>query len=136
MAEHTIPHITDERLAELVDAIKPVQVVGTQYQQIAPVDPRRTAFTWEVNLIGPLLTLAPLQIVHTYHRWNYYGMFKPSLAEVFACIQDRAGDTTHFWLNVGSVQEPNEPLLHRGDVDCTDGYHRACVLLLKELADG
>lgn len=82
----TVPPITDERLAELAARIKPVVQFKGRRHYIAPVDLRGEAYTWAPRLAEeapPLVTLGEFQ---TYHAYGYYGMFKPSVAEVLAQV--------------------------------------------------
>jgi len=130
----TIPEITDERLAELAATIKPViQYADGRYKEMAPVDLKTIAFTWDPKPKWQFARqMEVVAVVETFHDWGYCGLFKPSLAEVYACIQglDLEG-VTHFWLDRGSIQKQGEPFLHRPDEKNPDGYHRADVHLLR-----
>jgi hypothetical protein len=91
-----IPEIADERLAELAARIKPLVLrdeskidgqPGRALWSIKPCDLRGVAFPWDPQWDMPApADLVPLRVVRTLHTYGYYGMFKPSVAEVLAQI--------------------------------------------------
>jgi hypothetical protein len=81
---YELPPITDEKLAELYARIKPLvrsEEDGELYY-IADVDPRKIAFPWSPELQDKAEGLKALGSFVTLHTWGYYGLFKPSVAEV------------------------------------------------------
>jgi len=151
--KRTIPEISEDRLKELVSQIKPV--VRKEYDPLGgfarpKVDwrgqtstfleielphLRNTAYTWDPKTVGDPLNLILVGEDVSFHDWGYYGMFKPSIAEVLACIQDRIPKgVTHFWLDKDSVQKEGQPLLHEPDEKNISGYHRAEIYLFRRVA--
>lgn len=92
-----IPDITDDEIEEMLGQIVPVvyQDIGGRHGQfravdIEDVDRRKTAYTWEPKLgreVGLSWNGFGTTSIITYHRWGYYGFFKPSLAETLAQIR-------------------------------------------------
>jgi len=82
-----IPKISDEELSRLSSRIKAVvNFPGKGKCYIEPVGLRDTAFTWSPKPAEKAKGLKPLRDIRTYHTWGYYGLFKPSIAEVIAQI--------------------------------------------------
>lgn len=129
----TIPEISDARVAELVERLPPVIQGDGGYLLISIPDTRSEAFTWDPVVVDSTVRhLVPCGTAQTYYTWGYYGFFKPSLAEVYACVDGSIPDDAEFfWLDTSSVQVEGQPLLHKPDVHCPDGYHRATVTFLK-----
>jgi hypothetical protein len=82
-----IPDVSKERIEELAKKIKPIVTIAGKQRYIKPVDLFNIAFTWDPKpaFFEPK-NLKPLRDITTYHRWAYYGFFKPSIAEVLAQI--------------------------------------------------
>jgi len=59
-----------------------------------PVDPYRTAFTWDPKPTTPATDIRPFETIKTLHRYAYYGFFKPSIAEVLSQIPAELQDRT------------------------------------------
>ena len=125
----TIPFISEDLLQGRAARIKPlVRKKGVLYD-IEPVDLRNMSFIWDPKFTTKAsVILNDTRWVTTYHSWGYYGMFKPSIAEVLCQLSDYilawgpdAFELTHV----------PEPLLMNPDEDCIDGYHRANVQLFK-----
>lgn len=82
-----IPTISDQRLKQLAKKIRPVVKNSKGVLHfIKPVDLKTVAFTWSPNFDEEARSLAPLKTIRTFHGYGYYGMFKPSIAEVLAQI--------------------------------------------------
>lgn len=81
------PKIDDDTLKVLMRHMQPV-VRGDDGElwTIAPVDPRTAAFTWSPKLVERAPALELITTIPTLHVWGFYGFFKPSIAEVMACI--------------------------------------------------
>ncbi len=129
----TIPKIADADIATMVKWLPPVMRVGDRYARMVIPDVRNEAFTWAPKTTaGDALDLVPCGTAYTYHAWGHYGVFKPSLAEVYACIDGAVPEgAAFFWLDTASVQVEGEPLLYKPDPHCPDGYHRATITFLK-----
>lgn len=87
--EWNIPQISEELVHELFETIKPViynQEQGICY--IEDVDPIRQAFAWDPTITSPADGLIEMDSVSTLHS-SYPGLWKPSMEEIFAVIQDR-----------------------------------------------
>lgn len=81
-----IPEITEERLNELFKRIKPVMEFDGVKHHIRKCHLRNTAYIWDAKKTKPVPLLRELTAIRTYHTYGYYGMFKPSIAEVLAQI--------------------------------------------------
>jgi hypothetical protein len=87
------PAISDTDLADLAARIVPVVPDGNgTLHHIKPVDLRSTAFTWAPELTGPAANLEPIATIVTYHTYGYFGLFKPSVAEVLAQLPTEVAD--------------------------------------------
>lgn len=99
-----IPQITDEKLGELFERIKPVAdfgfFLGLRY--IRPVDLRGTAYTWDTRPAKKIRGLKLLCTIKTYHEYDYYGLFKPSIAEVLAQIPEEHLNTVVAFQIIGT----------------------------------
>ena len=123
-----IPKISEEYLQELVARIKPVindDDRGKCY--IEPVDPRTIAYMWDPKPTEEAKGLKPLCRIRTYHTWAYYGLFKPSIAEVLAQIpNEHIDDVVAFEM----VEYPKTTSDLNRESDALDaGYHVATVQL-------
>lgn len=128
--ESWIPEITDERLAELVERIKPIVRWdnGDQYY-IEPVDPRGVAFTWDPTPTKKAMGLMPIRDITTYHTFGYHGMFKPSIAEVLAMIPEDVIDEVVAFEIVELPETADD--LNKNFEALIDGYHVAKTRLYK-----
>lgn len=100
----SIPDVPKERIEELARRIRPVMRFartaktcgrldlnpGGNFYYLKPVDLFRIAFTWpgtpKADVRAP--RLQKLRTIKTYHAWDYYGFFKPTIAEVLAQIPE------------------------------------------------
>ncbi len=97
-----IPEITDERLAELAARIKPVvRNRSNALAYIKPCDLRNVAFTWSPKITRKAANLVKHATIRTLHRYGYYGLFKPSIAEVLAQIPADLIDETVAFETIG-----------------------------------
>jgi hypothetical protein len=78
--------LTDEEITTMLGRLKPVVRRDGALYYIEPVDPRGVAFTWDPKTIDEAVGLKEHGVIHTLHTWGYYGLFKPSLAEVLSMI--------------------------------------------------
>jgi len=92
--EPGIPQISDMKLEDLYKRIKPVVRHEGNLHYIKDVDLRRVAFTWDPKLTTKAENLERICDITTYHRYGYYGLFKPSIAEVIAQIPEKCLDRT------------------------------------------
>lgn len=84
-----IPEITDERLKELMDQIKPVIEFDGAKHYIRKCHPRNEAYTWDAKKAAKAPPLKEVASIRTYHRYGHPSMFKPSIAEVLAQVADQ-----------------------------------------------
>lgn len=138
-ATRTIPEITDERIAELVSRLPPVVrehsadpfAAPRGYVPIEIPDFRKVAFTWNPTLLPETLQLVTCGTATTYHNWGASVLFKPSLAEVYACIDGQIPDEAEFFcLSLDSDPDGTGPL-HKPDLINRSGYHRAQAVFLR-----
>lgn len=81
--------ISDEKLSSLLARIKPVFDFPNKGKcYIKPVDPRKVSYIWDPTPDGSAKGLKSLCDIDTYHAFGYYGLFKPSIAEVLAQIPE------------------------------------------------
>ena len=92
-----IPAISAERVAELLQRIRPLVRSHTQgllhfYQAPGERDPFRSSFTWDgdkgLGERAPVESYRLLEAQPTYHACGYHACFKPSIAEVLAQIPE------------------------------------------------
>jgi protoheme ferro-lyase len=129
-----IQPITDERLAELSETIKPIirfaesetglsrSVNGLPYH-IEPVDLRYTAFTWDPKPTIQSENLKELCDITTYHSFSFHGFFKPSIAEVIAAIPDEQISAVVAFEIISSPETPDD--LNNESEALNAGYHVA-----------
>lgn len=100
MPSTLIPEISNERLEQLAQRIKPVirfaQGLKGKFQSskgtphyITPTDLRTQSFMWSAKPTARATKLIEVDTIATYHTYGYAGFFKPSIAEVLAAIQNR-----------------------------------------------
>jgi len=97
MKKKLIPNISKKRLQKLAKQIKPIDyfwLEDCQYSTLCYIKGHfyvkntrlHTAFLWSEEAGKEVTDLKPLINIKTFHRWGYYGFFKPSVAEVLAQI--------------------------------------------------
>jgi hypothetical protein len=89
-----IPEISDERLEKLTARIRPIVAIDDEYHFIEPVDPRGVSFIWDPKPTEKASGLTQIAVIPTLHSYGYYGIFKPSIAEVLAMIPHTIIDTS------------------------------------------
>lgn len=126
-----IPELSDEKLNELASRIKPLVRDKTgNARNIRPVDLRSVAYTWSPKRVGePVTSLESLAEFRCLHRYGYYGMFKPSIAEVICQIPANLIDrATHFEI-VQSPKWAND--LNEEQAALNAGFHVSTVRLYR-----
>jgi len=121
-----------DRISELCKKIKPTvrfsRIIGfllrpSQFgslYHIDPVDPFNVAYTLEPQPNSKAKRLEKICDITTYHAFGYYGLFKPSIAEVIAQIPEKhLGRTVAFEIVVWP--ETREDLSEQWDV-VNEGY--------------
>ena len=83
-----IPEISDEKLNSLIEKIVPVVKENDKFYQIEIPNLRNIAYTWEPKIIKECDNLKEIKRIKTHHYCGYYGMFKPSIAEVLSQIPE------------------------------------------------
>lgn len=87
MKKSIIPKITNEDLATLAARMKPIaQQNSAPHYIVGSPHLRNESFLWDPVFGEEATGLKPLMQVRTYHTYGYYGLFKPSIAEVIAQI--------------------------------------------------
>lgn len=85
-----VPEITDERLQLLSSKIKPlIRGRDDKLHYAAEEDLRTKSFTWGNPTGTPLADLTDVFRMETVHDCGYWGLFKPSVAEVLAQLQEQ-----------------------------------------------
>lgn len=123
-----IPTKTDAELAALVKKTRPLVCnKDGNLCTIKQPDLRKTAFTWDPKGLrkvkGTAVDVATVQTLHTY---GYYGMFKPSIAEVL-CQMPEGLDADGF-----EVIGPEDAAdLNREHLALNEGFHVATTIFYK-----
>lgn len=143
-----IPAITDALLAERAAMVRPL-VMKCEYEDTfdefgGPVgfrerclglhdigpqsDLRGQSFTWSEDLREPALGLVAAKTVVTLHTYGYYGMFKPSIAEVLAQAPEDLGEYVAFSIEGPSTADD----LGRDQAAFDAGFHVATVTYYRQ----
>ena len=124
--EFEVPQITDERLAELAERIKPLIRHRDLLFTIAPVDPSRQTFIIDPVLLEVAMGLEAIAEIRTYHTFQHPLIFRPSVAEVLAMIPDEFIDEVKFF---EIVEPPKNLNMEKEALDM--GYHVARTRLYR-----
>lgn len=85
MGTYQIPEIDSKRLTKLASKIRPtIRHENKLFYIKPPKDLAKTPFLWEPKMNGEASNLKPVITIMTLHQFGYYGLFKPSIAEVLA----------------------------------------------------
>ena len=131
--EFEVPQITDERLAELAERIKPVIRKNDVLYSIKPVDLRKIAFIWDPTEDGEAPALESIGEIRTYHKFGHPGFFKPSIAEVLAMIPDEFINNVEFFEIIESPKNADD--LNKEKEALAMGYHVARTRLYKRVKE-
>ena len=127
------PGISDEVLAVLA-RIKPLMSNGEDGGQLyyieEPRDLRNIAYTWDMKPTEKAEGLEPITTIRTLHSYGYYGFFKPSVAEVLACIPEVALDEVVAFHLTGPDDADD---LNHELVAVNAGYHVAYATLYRRV---
>lgn len=125
-----IPPITDERLNELAEKIKPIVRMDDEPHYIEPVDLRRTAYTWDPKPADRAEGLGEICDIRTYHSYGAPVYFKPSIAEVIAAIpEEHLGEVVAFEI----VESPETADDLNKELEALNaGYHVATTRLYRK----
>ena len=83
-----VPEITEERLNILIKKIVPVVKEDNKLYFIEIPDLRKIAYTWDYKITEECNNLKEISRIKTHHYCGYYGLFKPSIAEVLSQIPE------------------------------------------------
>jgi hypothetical protein len=123
----TIPEISDERLAELAKRIRPVvRSRSNALAYIEPCDLRRVSFIWDAKITRKASKLVKHATIRTLHTYGYYGLFKPSIAEVLAQIPEDLIEQTVAFEVIGPKDASD---LNREQEALNAGFHVAVTHL-------
>lgn len=123
-----IPKVSSERIIELSGRIRPVVEFPRKGRCfIEPVDLFDVSYTWGPRPADKATGLKPLREITTYHTYGYYGMFKPSIAEVLAQIPAEYLDMVVAFEIVESPETADD--LNREPEALNAGYHVATTRL-------
>ena len=79
--------IDDSTLSKLMERFTPLVFKGDEVWTIEIPDLRKTAFTWSPKLVKEI-KFEVLHTISTNHGCGYHAFFKPSIAEVLACLSN------------------------------------------------
>lgn len=117
-------NISDEKLKSLLARIRPVFDFPNKGKCfVKSCDPREVSYIWDAVPDGIAKDLKPICDIDTYHTFGYYGLFKPSIAEVLAQIpEDKLDQVVAFEI----VEQPRTSEdLNRQINAINAGFHRA-----------
>lgn len=118
-----IPEVSEEKIKELFSRIKPVIDYNGVKKYIKDVDPFNISYIWSPKTKGIANNLIAIKDIITYHSYGYYGLFKPSIAEVLAQIPDDIVDKVDAF-EIIEHPECAEDLNDNSDA-LNDGFHVA-----------
>lgn len=97
------PKPTQEEVIEFLEKVKPVIRVRGRlfYMHVNQNGLFDEAYTWEPKLAQETGDIYPMAVVQTLVTWSYYGLFKPTLAEVYQCFPVAYLKHTHAFELVG-----------------------------------
>lgn len=127
-----IPQISDERLSDLAVAIRPVyrlkgSLVFMRYPK-SNIHLRTRSFLWAPKPAGRALALEQICVLNTLHTWNYYGIFKPSIAEVLAQIPNELTSVAVAFETIGPADAAELNTQHEA---LHAGFHVARTILYR-----
>lgn len=132
MGKSWIPAISNTKLADLCARIRPIVTfpdLGKRY--IRSVDPRNDSYIWDPTATNEAVEgIAELQSITTYHTFGFYGLFKPSIAEVIAQIPEELLSQVVAFEIIKSPETADD--LKRERKATAAGYHVAVTMLYKK----
>lgn len=131
LIERGIPEISDVHLFHRAGTVSPLVVRDGQLWHVPAVTDvaamRGQSFAWSENMTEQANGLVPAKTVPTLHTFGYYGLFKPSIAEVLA----QAPDDLHHYVAF-SVKGPEDAVEMSLYPEATNaGYHVAATTYYK-----
>jgi len=132
MGKSWIPAISNTKLAKLCARIRPIVTfpeLGKRY--ISFVDPRNVSYLWDPTATNEEVEgIAELKAITTYHTFGFYGLFKPSIAEVIAQIPEDLLDQVVAFEIIKSPEDAED--LKRERKATSAGYHVAVTMLYRK----
>jgi len=126
-----IPEVPEKEIRARAKTIKPVIAGGAKgLHYIKEVDLFNVAYTWNPKPTKPATGLEPIQDIKTYHEYGYYGLFKPSIAEVLAQIPEKLLKEVVAFQLVGWPKTASDLNEERDALDA--GYHVATARLYRK----
>lgn len=136
MYEVSIPKISDQELLRRYENIKPImEYNGRKYnlREFSLEELKRLAYIYEpeINITDaadmPLYIARPDLEFECIHKFRYYGIFKPSIAEVLAQIPPDVVDTVDVFEIIRMPM--NHADLTRNKILLEQGFHVSTVRL-------
>ena len=121
-----VPLLTEESLHFLAEKIK--AVIDGQYVEHGDII--NTSYTWDKTPLGATEGLEPIMEIHTYHGFGYHGCFKPSVAEVLACIPGNLVEQVVAFEIIGGPETATD--LNKQMEYVNAGFHQALTRLYKK----
>ena len=113
--------LTEKQISKMMKTIRPTVRRGHKLFYIAPVDPEDISFTWNPKKTAEATGLVEIGRIHTLHTFGHYGLFKPSVSEVFSMIPEKLVETVKAF----EVIAPEDP---KWD-SINAGYHVGIAVL-------
>lgn len=122
-----IPLLTEEELHRRAAKIRPM--INGKF--VEPGNIIDSCYTWDPKYTGASSAgLIPLVHILTYHSFGYHGVFKPSAAEVLACISERFLPHTVAFEIIGPPVNSED--LNRQQEYLNAGFHQALTALFRK----
>lgn len=123
-----IPDMPVTEIIELAKRITPViRFEGQLFHIETHGDIFTTSYLWSAERTHEAINLHLLSRIITYHKWGYYGFFKPSIGEIIAQIPDNLVNKTDAFEIEWYPQNADD--LNRQKQVVYDGYHMAITCL-------
>lgn len=130
--------LDDEKLTELNEKIMPLitKEDGKNYtcaEKFSIYDIKHTSYTWDKERFVEEVDfrkLTPIAQVEMLHTYGYYGLFKPTIAEVLSQIPKEYIDRTVAFKIIDRPMTSSDFSKHKKTFD--DGFHTSVVELYEE----
>ena len=131
-----IPNISEKKLQELYSNIKPiVEIDGKKHllRDFERNELRNYSYTWDPHKdkrdVVDDTKLDIVQDFYCLHTWAYYGLFKPTIAEVLAQMPKKSREQANFFEIVDQPRTVDDLAIHQEITDA--GYHLSRVRTYK-----
>jgi hypothetical protein len=131
-----IPLIDDKRLTELYHLLKPIVTVDEMkylLKEFTLEDVKRRSYIWNIERDKrDVIDASKLETVDDFlclHTWGYYGLFKPSIAEVLSQAPENVIENANLFEIIESPQTSDDVFKYEKVLN--SGYHLSKVRAYK-----